>query len=143
MLSVLLLLTACGGSNKESTPVQSDADEPISTATIIGTWAYTVEGTQCAERVIFNADRTFSATSLDEILTGNYSLESQDSTKPLYKITTRVLTDNLLADCNGDNNDNAGQGDFASFFGFSDANTLIRYTNASADVPQRVFTREN
>ncbi len=144
ILSAFLLLTACGGSDNTPQGNRDSAQPSISAETVVGTWAYSVESTQCTEHITFGDDQSFSARSLDEILTGSYAVAAEENAdKLVFRITTQILSDNLLADCNGDSSDDSGQGEFASFFGFDDANTLVRYTNSAADVRQRVYVREN
>lgn len=97
ILSLSLLLTACGGGDSDNNQ-----------SPIVGSWSRTIEGTGCIVTINFDEKNGLYQTSLDEVLTGTYSI-SDESNNDLYSLSMNVSTDNGLSDCNGESFDDTGE----------------------------------
>ena len=90
LFMIVLCFSACGGGG---------GDTPQSILT--GTWVYTDPANQCKDTYNFNADGTWSGTSLDAVASGTYILtENTGSGKHTLAVT--VTADNGQFDCAGD-----------------------------------------
>jgi len=72
-------------------------------ANIVGSWSYTYPDTQCEELYDFTSDGSFSQTSLDEALAGNYFIELFETN--MTQVRLQPTEDNLGTDCLGSNVD--------------------------------------
>lgn len=94
-----LTLAACGGGG---------GGGGGTTVSLVGTWSYTDPATMCETRVVLNADGTLRATSLDEVLTGTYTLDQAVNSAGRRALTVVVNSDNGGSDCDGDSSDDTG-----------------------------------
>jgi len=72
---------------------------------ILGSWSLRYVATQCLEEYTFSSDGSFSQTSLDEILSGSYTIYPFESDIEKLVLTLTPTQDNLGVNCLGDNDD--------------------------------------
>ena len=136
-------LTVSGRSNVIYVPLNSKisfTDEGVgnelktrTTNSILGSWSYTYPSSQCVESYIFNANGTFSGTSLiseaseSEVFSGVYSFEKTVVTGIRHSLKIRFSADDTLANCKGVSSDRTGKTE-TTYINFSSSNTMQWYT---------------
>lgn len=73
------------------------ADHPI-----LGTWTFTVPGTDCAETYRFRSDGTTFVTSGEEVSESAYKIAPKPSGRGFYKWIDTIKKDNGKPDCGGE-----------------------------------------
>ena len=89
---------------------------------IVGSWSYTYPDTQCEEQYEFTSDGRFSQTSLDEVLAGNYFIESFATN--MTQVRFQATEDNLGTDCLGSNVDATTDNDYVFVVSFPSQNQM-------------------
>lgn len=97
ILMLSLMVASCG-----------DSDDEDSSSSIVGSWSFIYPSVQCTETYVFESDSTFSATSLDQIYGGTYSLSSDVNSSNRQEFTVTITNDNQQADCEGDTESDVG-----------------------------------
>lgn len=69
---------------------------------IVGTWTFTVPGTNCSETYSFHPDGTVFATSGEEVAESIYSISAEPSAGGFYKWVGTITKDNGKKDCSGE-----------------------------------------
>jgi len=108
---------------------------------IIGTWSFIYPSIQCTETYIFNADNTFSATSLDEIFSGTYTFTAQSNTSNRHPFSFTVTSDNQQFDCQGSNANNVGQV-VDIFSEFPNSVTMNWYLQSTGGTPEVTLNKK-
>lgn len=98
VLMAAMAISGCsGGGSEPGTAALEDS--------LVGTWKFVYEATQCEELYEFYADGRYEQSSLDERLVGSYTLTGSGDRKVL---TVAIDSDNEMSDCEGDSADNSG-----------------------------------
>jgi len=121
-----LSIAACSSSDSGSSTPQ--------TASIVGAWSFIYPSVQCTETYVFNANDTFSATSLDEVFGGTYAFTAQANSSNRYPFSFTVTSDNQQFDCEGDNANDVGLV-VDIFADFPSATVMNWYLQSSGGTP--------
>lgn len=127
LITMLLILSACCNDNGDI----------VVTPSIVGTWQYTYPSNpSCSETHVYSITGSFSSTNFEEIKTGIYSITKlfPDGKKELQ---ISITANNGLVTCTGIN---SGIGN-ASYIVKITSATLAFYTNATDNLPSKVFNR--
>lgn len=90
-ISISFLIASCG----------SDSTTTTTSNSVVGTWSFIYPSNGCTESYTFNANGTWTSSSLDEIQTGTYTFDETINTGERHALSIIVATDNGLPDCNG------------------------------------------
>ncbi len=103
---------------------------------IVGTWTLLHQAVQCTETLTFNADNTFSATALDEVVDGTYTFITQANASNRHSFSFTITSDNEQFDCEGDNANDVGLvvDVFAGFPGTGEMNWYLQATGGTAEL---------
>ncbi|MGQ7844467.1 hypothetical protein ACUNV4_08330 [Granulosicoccus sp. 3-233] len=111
-----LLLSSC---SSDKTPQVS----PEVASRFVGTWVRDDGGIACETSLDLVEDRTYTWSSKEERVTGNYTLSPVPERDDLVYLQMNFLVDNLEEDCDDNAADDAGDG-FDVYVNFPDDNTM-------------------
>ena len=112
-------------SNEEIAAAGGALEEEQALALLPGTWSHVDEATGCTTTYVFDAERAFSLSSLDQRATGTYDIDDFNGGITLEE---RYATDNFGPDCRGFVNDSDALDVGVSFsldLEFVDRDTMI------------------
>lgn len=112
---------------------------------VVGTWSQMIASVNCIETFTFNADNSFSGTSLNESFSGTYTFTSQsDSQSNLsnrHPFSLKVTNDNQQPDCEGDSTNDTGSA-FDIIVEFPNETVMNWYLHSSDDVPVATLNKQ-
>ena len=135
MMIAALALTGCGGGDGGSSPSRSTR---ALTASLVGTWTYLYEDTQCREVYTFRENGRYEVISLDSRLSGPYSLIGNGERKHL---TVSLDTDNGMPDCLGFSDDETNQED-SSWVEIEESKMYLFKNSAGGDAFKTLYRME-
>jgi len=128
ILFIVITVLNFGCADKENNVNTLTAEE-----TLIGNWNFFYVEPDCEEIWEFGADKDFKSTSLNEVVTGIYSLSEITEENGKLPIEIEIQNDNLQVDCRGNVSDDSGvKTNF--LVEFPDQNTMHRYFNENTSL---------
>ncbi len=137
LLILTLSLMGCGGENNSGATAP---ENEITASSFFGVWEYTYPGTQCTETYQFSEPDSVAITSLDEFTSGYYSVESEDYDTNRHTLRIQIHTDNNMADCHGNTNDDVA-GIVEVYVEFVNQNEITVFSERYADDPGQLWIR--
>lgn len=135
LLSCVFLISCGGGGSDNATAAVGGPEDEL-----VGEWLLVYDGTLCEETFVFNSNGSFSIESLDELVSGSYSVSALSGNVDRNRITLTILTDNGLSDCEGDSTDDSNtEGDL--YYEIT-SNTLIFYEFENSSVALAELDRQ-
>ena len=112
---------------------------------VVGTWTQLILSVNCIETFTFNADNSFSGTSLNESFSGTYTFtsqsDSQSNSSNRHPFSLKVTNDNQQPDCEGDSTNDTGSA-FDIIVEFPNETVMNWYLHSSDGVPVATLNRQ-